>query len=109
IGCKGKSIFERYHLRLNQPFDNAVEVLHAVKFPINHCIKKRLAVDLARFDVFTCAWAGPQNLHRRNATTTISTRYQTLRNDVAKRLRKSCSDNRLFVLWIKSDDAVDSL
>src|SRR5262249_2719020 len=61
------------------------------------------------FDVFARAWTRSENLNGGYSSSSFRPRNQTLGNNVTKSLGQTCSNYRLFTLWIKADDAVDSL
>ena len=104
-----ETVFESHDLRLDQTFDDRVEILHAIQLAVAHRVEKRLAFNLTRFNVLARAWARSQDLHRSNAPAAVRSRYQTLRNDVTEVLRQTRANHGLFVLRIKTDDAIDSL
>src|SRR6185503_6551818 len=109
VGRKGEPVFERHDLRLDQAFDDRVEVLHAVEFSVTHRVEERLAFNFAHLDVLARARTRSQYLNCGHAAVAVRAWNQTLRNDVTERLGQPRANHGLFVLRIEADDAIDSL
>src|SRR5260370_40641294 len=98
VGGEPEAVFNGDDVSFDEVLNDRVKILHAFKLSVAHGIQQGFAFRFTVFDVFTGASGRPQNLYRGHASATITPRNQPLRNDVAKSLRESRANYRLFVL-----------
>src|SRR6185295_10213845 len=96
-------------LQLDKILNYCVEILHALEPAVAHRVQQRLALGFAGFNVLASTRCRFQDLDRRDASTHVGARNQTLRDDVAEGLRQTSTNYRLFILRVETDDAVDRL
>ena len=58
IAGEGETVFHRNRAFVDHVPNDGVEVLHAVQLAVTHRIEQRLALSLARFNIFPRAWTG---------------------------------------------------